>query len=723
MKDDENSSKRSSLRLHWTDLLALYHELKVCRFSLIVAGVGAVIFLGVPQGVELLRSLGEESTFDVLGSGPSAGIKWTAIVFGTLAWSVASWYTCRILLYFRFPGQESEKKLGRLWKWLGPRLRTYLPRLLGSAPMVIMALGFWHASTTYADAKAEACWWLRLYAGFCVLIAIVLYLLFTYRPGKEAVRAFERSAGTKGGILDLERSTQAALLVTAVISVTLFALFTINPIYFGRTMGGSAVLLFATACWVFWGGAGVYVSAGYRVPVLTIAVLLIAVCSLWNDNHFVRSSPPATIIRQNVAGAFKAWHTNITKYPQPVHPLFIVATEGGGIRAAYWTATVLGELEDRCANAHFPAFSEHLFAISAVSGGSLGGAAFDAALAGQHDGPITHKLQKMLGEDFLAPPLAAMLFPDLIQRFWPVPIASCDRGQWLERAWEDGGRRYLGNDRFAGNFNNLWADPNPHAGYLPALFLNGTTVESGQRIIASNLLVDHTFLDGIDLADKVAVGKNHNCDIPLSTAAHGSARFTYVSPAGLFRDGTHIVDGGYFENSGATTALEILREVEREILGQGISDVRPYIILISNDPLSAPTGGRNLTLTAPSVKLEQKKHRPGSFLEDALAPIWALANSRGAHDSYAQLALRRAQGYQNVFYFGLSPSRTPLPLGWKLSGTAAKEMNRQTQESGAQIDGKDNPETFKEILGLLDGTTTISAFGQQDLLSPGGPQM
>ena len=199
MKDDENSSKRSSLRLHWTDLLALYHELKVCRFSLIVAGVGAVIFLGVPQGVELLRSLGEESTFDVLGSGPSAGIKWTAIVFGTLAWSVASWYTCRILLYFRFPGQESEKKLGRLWKWLGPRLRTYLPRLLGSAPMVIMALGFWHASTTYADAKAEACWWLRLYAGFCVLIAIVLYLLFTYRPGKEAVRAFERSAGTKGG--------------------------------------------------------------------------------------------------------------------------------------------------------------------------------------------------------------------------------------------------------------------------------------------------------------------------------------------------------------------------------------------------------------------------------------------------------------------------------------------------------------------------------------------
>jgi hypothetical protein len=48
-------------------------------------------------------------------------------------------------------------------------------------------------------------------------------------------------------------------------------------------------------------------------------------------------------------------------------------------------------------------------------------------------------------------------------------------------------------------------------------------------------------------------------------------------------------------------------------------------------------------------------------------------------------------------------------------------MIRQTQKSGAQIDGKDNPDAFKEILNLLNGSTTISAFGQQDLLNLGRP--
>ena len=58
------------------------------------------------------------------------------------------------------------------------------------------------------------------------------------------------------------------------------------------------------------------------------------------------------------------------------HPLYIVATEGGGIRAAYWTAAVLGEIQDKNPN-----FAAHLFAISGVSGGSLGAAVFEALLA------------------------------------------------------------------------------------------------------------------------------------------------------------------------------------------------------------------------------------------------------------------------------------------------------------------------------------------------------
>ncbi|MGY3690537.1 hypothetical protein ACVIGA_000617 [Bradyrhizobium sp. USDA 3240] len=57
-------------------------------------------------------------------------------------------------------------------------------------------------------------------------------------------------------------------------------------------------------------------------------------------------------------------------------PAFIVAAEGGGIRAAAMTAIVLKELSLRN-----PKFADHLFAIVGVSGGSVGAATYAAALA------------------------------------------------------------------------------------------------------------------------------------------------------------------------------------------------------------------------------------------------------------------------------------------------------------------------------------------------------
>jgi hypothetical protein len=124
------------------------------------------------------------------------------------------------------------------------------------------------------------------------------------------------------------------------------------------------------------------------------------------------------------------WNSRITaKYPaRQVRPLFIVATEGGGIRTAYWTATVLGTIQDAD-----PSFADHIFAISGVSGGSLGAAVFDALEAeATPQGEFTKRGQAILSQDFLSPAIATMLFPDLIQRFLPFPVLFLDRGRWLE---------------------------------------------------------------------------------------------------------------------------------------------------------------------------------------------------------------------------------------------------------------------------------------------------
>ena len=69
-----------------------------------------------------------------------------------------------------------------------------------------------------------------------------------------------------------------------------------------------------------------------------------------------------------------------------------------------------------------------------------------------------------------------------------------------------------------------------------------------------------------------------------STAAHNSARFTYVSPAGdLGNKNGSVIDGGYFENYGALSALELARAA-RVALKDEKPGVKLVILMISSDP-------------------------------------------------------------------------------------------------------------------------------------------
>src|SRR5205823_5599057 len=122
------------------------------------------------------------------------------------------------------------------------------------------------------------------------------------------------------------------------------------------------------------------------------------------------------------------------------------------IYAAYHAAMVLGRIQDLCPN-----FAQHVFAISSVSGGSLGAATFAGsaeALAtnGDHirceldknSEDFQHIAKEFLSGDFLSPLLWAGLFPDFLQRFIPVPFSLLDRSVGLERGFEESWAR-LGN--------------------------------------------------------------------------------------------------------------------------------------------------------------------------------------------------------------------------------------------------------------------------------------
>jgi len=211
--------------------------------------------------------------------------------------------------------------------------------------------------------------------------------------------------------------------------------------------------------------------------------------------------------------------------------------------------------------------------------------------------------------------------------------------------------------------------------------LNGTSVETGKRIITSDLLIrsrsvtdgvltneNGEFIDVIPAADKLQ-GKA----IRLSTAVHQSARFTYFSPAGRFSDGTRIVDGGYFENSGAATLMNALDAVRRHIGAdrEKWAGIEPTLILIDNDPLPMP-----------GAKTDSP--RPYRFLPETLSPVYAMLNTRDARCSYASQEILNdaAERGTHVFEFHLydrdqQNGGLPLPLGWTLSGDAIAEMNAQ----------------------------------------------
>src|SRR5207249_5627339 len=391
---NEESQRGTWIQRLWWRIRDLYHELKPCRFSVIVGLIALPVFVCVAQGTEILRTVGE---------GMAGGQWYWPRVFGFFAalilWALSSWYAARVLLYLDFPGARRAQFRSKF-------AEKHVPRLLGIAPILIVGCGFLVAASSY-DPTAPAKFWLHCFGGLCAVLAIAFYILLILRrrwigaPPQEQVKH----------LTQLGRTTILAVSIMLIVSLLLFIVFAAAPVPVPQWLGMGTILFLAAASWVSIGSLFVYLGGRWQFPVITILILLALLFSFWNDNHVIRTSPPQEVARLDVLKSFDKWYDLVQKNygTTTTHPLYIVATEGGGIRAAYWTATVLGGIQD--AN---PTFAPHLFAISGVSGGSLGAAVFDALLAESNPGAFKFKdkAHEILGQDFLSPTLAAMLYPD-----------------------------------------------------------------------------------------------------------------------------------------------------------------------------------------------------------------------------------------------------------------------------------------------------------------------
>jgi hypothetical protein len=320
-----------------------------------------------------------------------------------------------------------------------------------------------------------------------------------------------------------------------------------------------------------------------------VIAILVSLAAIWayiptNNNHQIRLAKN-TAEPEDLVTAFKEWLRNRDWEGRSApYPIYIVTAEGGGIYAAAHAAWTLARIQDAC-----PAFAKHVFAISSVSGGSVGAGLFaglikadpfesDACSArGSADTRFQESVKRFFTQDFLTPLVSSGLFPDFFQRFWPLGIDAFDRARALESSLHDAWTNALpvqasrNSDKlFHQSLSKLWA---PQLD-MPALLMNTTLVQNGERVILSPFRLRapsvHVFPDRfIDIL-------NGDYQPELATAIGISARFPIVTPPALhwhpeYKLAAQLVDGGYYDNSGVATAINLIDSLRR---GSNSSDVK-----------------------------------------------------------------------------------------------------------------------------------------------------
>lgn len=622
------------------------------------------------QGRDVLRALVSAATQRSGIDTTIAGLAFLLVASATLSLSV--WYSGRWLLTAQMPALP----LPAAGFW-----QTWLPRVFGlTAPALVAAalLGLNRGALALEGDERETAWrWALAFVGTGALL-LAFYILRGRLMDRMGLGEHSSARHAEGGTsrpaqLAMDEptppGTQQVMLWSIALSMALALLFWLFPITLPRVVGPAAVAALALASINLFGSFVLtYAPLRHALPPLWVWVILFAglVFGSFNDNHVVQPAPVQAAAPEPPAEVLKALAARL---PADGVPIF-VASEGGGIRAAYWTAAVLDALD-----AQEPTLKQRYAVLSGVSGGSLGVAAWLATHRADYCGPgpalpagvvslasdraPALPATRALSADFVSPAVAGMLYGDLIQRFLPVAIGSLDRSRAIEGAWQRG-FAHLPGQPFENTLETLYAG----CPALPHLVLNATRVETGERVALTRLsATPPLFVNTFDAMQQGSTAPRQT----LAGLAHHSARFPLVSPAGTVRiednnpdtpPSFRLVDGGYFDNSGVQSALDLMQALPRV---QGFPRMRPLLLVIRNsrEPLD-----------------QQAPHRAGSlglFPESGSIGL-ALANVRGSHAVTVRATAKRLLG-TDLIDLVVPDEFAEAPLGWALSAAARRKLD------------------------------------------------
>jgi len=674
----------------------------VVRAPVGVVAFGYLLLGATPQAQDLLVPLVNASPWRVL---------WFFVLLFVF-WAMPVHYSARILIcddarLYAYKQENSSPYLDWLERWI--------PRLLGAVTFFALVMSAYRANSNLPilrpqdqgviDEISRNLYYFMLWS----VLGLILFLLYTV--SRTDLWQLAGPRWTDGAtalfrpllnLLDFGKTNSARQLGADVSSnefgklvlIFVFAVFVIvllaRPNEVAELLPGAFALSLILGGWV---PILTYLSAigrRLRAPLITAAVAAIAIItSIVGDNHDVRlmagRGDPGPIPLDQ---ALTLWTSTNKCTAQDCPRPIIIAASGGASRAGFFTVSLIGELMDKVSLHGLDAteLRKRIFAISSVSGSSVGAVMVDAALAAA--GPDTREpcrrdrfsdwygdvienwrgcLESLMSGDFLTPTFIGLTFHDMVP-FGPWR----DRATILEQSWErlfsKAMQRGVAGDKelpcpahldcpflSLRPTNDLW---------LPLLVLNGVSVTTGQRIVTTQLAAKYNASAGCPSGDAPTecrlfaetwlfheffnyVAKSEelraqlqrvvtteylfgrrNDDIRLSTAAHNSARFPIISPPGNIRNREHyivdrIVDGGYMENYGVLAAFELA-----EAIHAVNPALNPFVLVISNDPEEP-------------IAMEEApaKVHTTSYATDLTSLVEAVANTRDARGSLAMTQL------------------------------------------------------------------------------------
>src|SRR4030095_522005 len=156
--------------------------------------------------------------------------------------------------------------------------------------------------------------------------------------------------------------------------------------------------------------------------------------------------------------------------------------------------------------------------------------------------------------------------------------------------------------------------------------------------------------------------------VSVATAVHNTSRFPYISAAGRLRASNgenlgHLVDGGYFENTGADTLIDLLRYLKQSASPLSI---RFIVVVLLNSP--------------PEQHLTDPARIPWhdtASLGEVFSPLRALLQTRTARGDLALRRVREAVERGDVAEFRVCSDSglREAPLGWQLSQEMADVLD------------------------------------------------